>query len=59
MVRIAEITEILGVTHQRTSVIVRQSGFPAQVGREGKSRLWDRREVAAWARQWRKEKPWR
>jgi predicted DNA-binding transcriptional regulator AlpA len=55
-VRLVEIAELLGVTHQRTSVIVRQPGFPKPVGREGQSRVWDRREVTAWAKRWRKEK---
>ncbi len=41
-VRLVEIAEILGVTHQRTSVIVRKPGFPEPVGREGQSRLWAR-----------------
>jgi prophage regulatory protein len=58
-VNVSEIAEILGVTHQRASVIVRQRGFPKPVGREGQSRLWDRREVTAWAKKWRREKPWR
>jgi hypothetical protein len=58
-VRLTEIAEILGKTHQRTSVIVHQPGFPKPVGREGHSRLWDRREITAWARKWRREKPWR
>jgi predicted DNA-binding transcriptional regulator AlpA len=58
-IRLVEIAELLGVTHQRTSVIVRLRGFPKPVGREGQSWLWDRREVTAWARRWRKEKPWR
>ena len=44
-VRLIEIVDILGVTHQRTSVIVRQPGFPKPVGHEGQSRVWDRREV--------------
>jgi predicted DNA-binding transcriptional regulator AlpA len=48
-VRIIEIAELLGVTHQRASVIVRQPGFPKPVGRAGQSRLWHRREVTAWA----------
>jgi hypothetical protein len=30
-VRLVEIAELLGVTHQRTSVIVRQPGSPAPV----------------------------
>jgi predicted DNA-binding transcriptional regulator AlpA len=57
IVRVTEIAELLGVTHQRTSVIVRQPGFPAPVGRQGRSRLWDRPEVVSWARIWRREKP--
>jgi hypothetical protein len=58
-VNVSEIAELLGVTHQRASVIVRQPEFPAPVGREGQCRRWDRREVAAWAKKWRREKPWR
>ncbi len=48
--RVTEIADIQGVTHQRTFVTVRQQGFPVPVGREGQSRLWDRAEVAAWAK---------
>jgi hypothetical protein len=58
-VRITEIADILGVTHQRASKIVAGRGFPKPVGRQGQSRLWDRREVTAWAKVWRREKPWR
>ena len=43
-VRIIEIGEILGVSHRRASKIVNDPGFPAPAGREGQSRLWDRRE---------------
>ena len=39
MVNVSEIADILDVTHQRTSVIVRQAGFPKPVGREDQSRL--------------------
>jgi hypothetical protein len=49
-IRLVQIADILGVTHQRTSVIVRQPGFPAPLGWEGRSSFWDRREVVAWAR---------
>jgi predicted DNA-binding transcriptional regulator AlpA len=49
-VRIVEIADILGVTHQRASKIVAIRGFPKPVRQEGQSRLWDRREVSAWAR---------
>jgi hypothetical protein len=58
-IRIVEIAEILGVRHQRASKIVDERGFPTLVGRQGQSRLWDRREVTAWAKLWRAEKPWR
>jgi hypothetical protein len=34
-VRLIEIAEILNVTHQRTSMIVHQPGFPAPVGHKG------------------------
>jgi hypothetical protein len=51
--------EILGVTHLRASVIARGADFPRPLGREGQSRLWDRREVTALAKVWRREKPWR
>jgi len=59
-VRIIEIAELLGVSHQRASKIVDEPGFPAPIGHEGQSRLWNRREVVAWAKGWRRErKPWR
>jgi predicted DNA-binding transcriptional regulator AlpA len=58
-VRVSEIAEILGVSHQRASKIVDERGFPRPIGRQGQSRLWDRREVAAWAKVWRREKPCR
>jgi hypothetical protein len=51
--------DLLGVSHQRASKIADEPGFPRPVGREGLSRLWDRREVWAWAKVWRREKPWR
>ena len=57
--RLVEIAEILGVSHQRASKIVAERGFPKPVGLQGQSRLWDRREVAAWAKVWRRERPWR
>jgi hypothetical protein len=37
------------VTHKRASKFVAEAGFTAPVSREGQSRLWDRREVVAWA----------
>jgi len=58
-VKVTESAEILRATRQRMSIIVRQSRFPKPVGRQGPIRLWDRREVVAWAKEWQKEKPWR
>jgi hypothetical protein len=55
--RIMEIADMLGVTHQRASVISREPAFPRPVGRKCQGRLWDRREVTAWAKVWRKERP--
>jgi predicted DNA-binding transcriptional regulator AlpA len=49
-VRLIEVAEILGVTHQRASKIVAERGFPKPSGRQGQSRQWDRREVLAWAK---------
>jgi hypothetical protein len=46
-VRVLEIAELLGVSHQRASKIADEPGFPAPVGWESQSRLWDRREVTA------------
>jgi len=58
-VRIIEIAELPGVVSKRAYQIADEPSFPASVGREGQSRVWDRREVAAWAKRWRREKPWR
>jgi predicted DNA-binding transcriptional regulator AlpA len=58
-VRIVEIAEILGVSKQRAHQIADEPGFPAPIERDGRGRLWSRREVERWAKQWRREKPWR
>jgi predicted DNA-binding transcriptional regulator AlpA len=58
-IRVIEIADLLGVSHQRASRIADEPGFPRPIGREGQSRLWDWREVAGWAKVWRREKPWR
>ena len=57
--RITEIAELLGVTKQRAHQIADEDGFPAPVAEDGRGRLWDRREVTAWTKGWRREKPWR
>jgi hypothetical protein len=58
-VRLVEIAELLRVTKQRAHQIGDEPGFPAPISREGQSRRWDRREVVAWAKDWRRYKPWR
>jgi hypothetical protein len=58
-IRLVEIADLLGVTKQRAHQIAEEPDFPAPVGRDERARLWDRREVAAWARVWRRGKPWR
>jgi hypothetical protein len=58
-VRVVEIAELLGVSHQRASKIADEPGFLAPIRREGPSRLWNRREVLVWAKRWRRAKPCR
>ena len=58
-VRILEIAELLGVSKLRAHQIADEPSFPAPVEREGQSRVWSRREVMAWAKIWRRQKPWR
>jgi predicted DNA-binding transcriptional regulator AlpA len=58
-IRLVEIAELLGVSKQRAHQIAEERGFPAPVAEDGRGRLWDRREVTAWAKRWRREKPWR
>jgi predicted DNA-binding transcriptional regulator AlpA len=59
IVRLIEIAEILGVSKQRAHQLAGERGFPKPVDRDGRGRLWSRREVAAWAKAWRRERPWR
>ena len=58
-VRVAEIAELLGVSKQRAHQIADESGFPVPVAEDGRGRQRDQREVTAWAKRWRREKPWR
>jgi predicted DNA-binding transcriptional regulator AlpA len=58
-VRIVEIADLLGVTKQRVHQIADEEGFPPPVGEDGRRRLWNRREVQAWAKRWHSAKPWR
>ena len=46
------------MSKQRAHQIADEDRFPAPVAEDG-GRLWDRREVTAWAKVWRREKPWR
>jgi len=58
-VRLMEIAELLGVSKQRAHQLAGEPEFPDPVAEEGRGRLWDRREVRAWAKGWRRERPWR
>jgi predicted DNA-binding transcriptional regulator AlpA len=58
-IRAAEIAELLGVTKQRAHQIAEEKGFPAPPAEDTRGRVWSRYEVQAWARRWRREKPWR
>jgi predicted DNA-binding transcriptional regulator AlpA len=58
-VRLVEIAELLGVTKQRAYQIAEEKGFPAPLAEDARGRVWYRREVAAWAKKWRRERPWR
>jgi predicted DNA-binding transcriptional regulator AlpA len=57
--RLVEIADLLGVSKQRAHQIAEEPGFPTPVQHDGRGRLWDQREVNAWAKEWRPEKPWR
>jgi predicted DNA-binding transcriptional regulator AlpA len=58
-IRLVEIAELLGVSKQRVHQIADEEGFPPPVAEDGRGRLWNRREVQAWAKRWRSAKPWR
>lgn len=49
LLRIVEIAEILGVSKQRTHQLADEERFPDPVERDGRGRLWNRRQVEAWA----------
>jgi len=36
-----------------------EDDFPDPVEQDGLDRLWNRRQVEAWAKKWRAAKPWR
>jgi hypothetical protein len=55
---IRESNELLGVSKQRAHQIADEPGFPAPGERDGRGRVWSKREVAAWAKAWRAARPW-
>ena len=57
-VRLVEIAELLGVTKQRAHQIAPEKGSPAPLAEDARGRVWSRLEVQAWAKRWRREKPW-
>ena len=48
---VTEIAEMLGVTTQRVSQLVRAPGFPEPAARLAAGLIWDRKDVEAWARE--------
>jgi predicted transcriptional regulator len=58
-IRLVGIAELLGVSQQRAHQIAEENGLPAPIAEDDQGRVWDRREVTAWAKKWRKEKAWR
>jgi predicted DNA-binding transcriptional regulator AlpA len=58
-VRLVEIAELLGVSKQRAHQIAEENGFPAPLFEDVRGRVWSRHEVQAWAKRWRRERPWR
>jgi predicted DNA-binding transcriptional regulator AlpA len=57
-VRLVEIAELLGVSKQRAHQIAEENGFPAPLFEDVRGRVWSRHEVQAWAKRWRRERPW-
>jgi predicted DNA-binding transcriptional regulator AlpA len=53
--RLVDIARLLGVSKQRAHQLANERGFPSPVTTDARGRLWDRREVTAWARRWRRE----
>ena len=57
--RLKEIGQMLGVTLQRAQQLAAAPGFPEPSEVVGRSRLWHRYEVEAWAtRRYWARKPW-
>lgn len=52
---VAEIAQILGVTRQRAQQLTRRSDFPAFVEELASGHLWDRAQVAAFGRTWKRQ----
>jgi predicted DNA-binding transcriptional regulator AlpA len=58
-IRLVEVAELLGVSKQRAHQIADDPGFPSPLAEDARGRVWSRDEVQAWAKRWRREKPWR
>jgi predicted DNA-binding transcriptional regulator AlpA len=58
-VRLVETAELLGVSKQRAYQIAEENGFPPPLAEDARGRVCSRYEVQAWAKRWRREKPWR
>jgi hypothetical protein len=58
LVGAAEVAELLGVSRQRDTAIVKtHADFPAAVAELKAGRIWRRDEVERWAQEWRSRRP--
>jgi len=60
LLRLVDIAEMLAVSKQRVHQLAEEPGFPPPAKIVGRSRLWPKRSIEAWAnREWRGSRPWR
>jgi excisionase family DNA binding protein len=58
--RVTDVAEFLGVSHQRVDQLQREGRLPEASARSGRTRLWERSDVEAWAdAEWWNSQRWR
>lgn len=50
VVRLVEIAELLGVSKQRAHQLAAKPDFPAPITEDDRGRVWDQRDLVAWAK---------
>jgi hypothetical protein len=50
LIRLVDLAAIVGVSHQRASVLRRRPDFPEPVDQDGLGELWAAGEIRAWTR---------